>query len=369
MSEKTEPPTPKKLRDARKKGQVAMSKDVTSTVLLVLLSAYLGVMWQTHLAYLKEMILLPSTFYGYEDFRSVLGEAIQGVVSVAVKISLPILAIAVAGAIAGGYVQVGALFTFETMKPELKKLNPVEGAKKIFSVKSLFELVKSSLKVGIIGAVIFFVVRASIEPLLKIPYSGIDGILAILPVIVFRLVLFTMMAYVALAAADFTFQKFQHIKQLKMSKDEVKREYKESEGNPEIKGKRKQLHREILEDSTVQNTKKATVLVTNPTHRAVGLYYRPGVTSLPIVTSKGADGVAKRMIAAAREAGIPIMENVPLARALYDQSEVHCYIGSELVEPVAEVLLWVEGLGPINLEGMRKDREQTEGESDGWIRV
>ena len=370
MSEKTEPPTPKKLRDAREKGQVAVSKDVNSTVLLILLCAYLGVMWETHVAMLKELIVLPANFYG-EDFESSLGAAMDAVISVMIKISLPILAVTIAGGIAANYAQIGALFTFKTIKPELKKLNPVEGAKKIFNMKSLFELLKSTVKVGIIGGLIYFVIKGSIGPLLKLPYSGIEGVMMVLPTVVFRLVLFAMVAYCALAAADFAFQKFQHIKQLKMSKDEIKREYKESEGDPEIKGKRKQLHREILEDSTVQSTKKATVLVTNPTHRAIGIYYQSGITSLPIVAAKGADAVALKMIEIAREEGIPIMENVPLARALYDSIELHCYVNSELLEPVAEVLRWVQDLDVIDLFEITKNqnREDGAGESDGWIRI
>ncbi|MEM9280430.1 MAG: type III secretion system export apparatus subunit SctU [Verrucomicrobiota bacterium] len=364
MSEKTEPPTPKKLRDARNKGQVAMSKDVVSTASLVLLCAFLGVMWDSHVSRLMAMVAMPSEFIG-SDFDVTLGAVLDRIVRDLVEISLPVLAIVIAGTIASSYAQIGALFTFETMKPELKKVNPVEGAKKLFSMKNLFELVKSTLKVGIIGGLIYFVIETSIEPLLKIPYSGIGGIMMVLPAVVFRLVLFTLVAYAALAAADFSFQKFQHTKELKMSKDEVKREYKESEGDPEIKGKRKQLHREILEDSTVQNTKKATVLVTNPTHRAVALFYEEGETSLPIVAAKGADQVAVRMIAVAEDAGIPVMRNVPLARALFDTSALHGYIDRDLIEPVAEVLRWVRDLGSFE----SGEVDFTEGNTDGWVKV
>ena len=133
-----------------------------------------------------------------------------------------------------------------------------------------------------------------------------------------------------------------------------------------IKGQRKQLHREILEDSTVQNTKKATVLVTNPTHRAIGLYYQNGITSLPIVAAKGKDELAKRMIEVARAEGIPIMENVPLAHALFDGVETHCYITSELIEPVAEILRWVKNLDTIDLYELTQTDDE---ETDGWIKI
>jgi type III secretion protein U len=154
------------------------------------------------------------------------------------------------------------------------------------------------------------------------------------------------LAYIAIAGFDYFFQKYQHIKQLKMSKDEVKREYKESEGDPQIKGKRKQLHQELMANSNVQRTRKATVVVTNPTHLAIAIYYEEKDNVLPIVIAKGEDHVAKRMIAAAREEGIPVMQNIPLARAIYADVPVDRYIPSDLIEPMAEVLRWVKSLKP-----------------------
>jgi type III secretion protein U len=151
-------------------------------------------------------------------------------------------------------------------------------------------------------------------------------------------------AYVAIAGFDYFFQRYQYIKQLKMSKDEVKREYKESEGDPQIKGKRRQLHQELLANDTMQRTRKATVVVTNPTHLAVAIYYDEKDNVLPTVLAKGEDHLAQRMKAVAREEGIPIMENVPLARALYANVPVDRYIPSDLIEPMAEVLRWVKEL-------------------------
>lgn len=151
-------------------------------------------------------------------------------------------------------------------------------------------------------------------------------------------------AYLAIAAADYFFQRYQHTKQLRMSKDEVKREYKESEGDPQIKGKRRQLHQELIANSQVQRTRKATVVVTNPTHLAIAIYYQEADNVLPTVIAKGEDHVAKRMIALAREEGIPVMQNIPLARAIYADVPVDRYIPPDLIEPMAEVLRWVKEL-------------------------
>ena len=152
------------------------------------------------------------------------------------------------------------------------------------------------------------------------------------------------MVFIVIAAADFVFQKFQHTKQLKMSKDEIKKEYKEMEGDPLIKGKRKQFHHELMSQQVASNVKRSSVVVTNPTRIAIALEYRQGETPLPIVRAKGEGFLAKRIIEIAQQEGIPIMENVPLARDLHEQSTVDQYIPVDLIEAVAEVLRWVKQL-------------------------
>lgn len=149
---------------------------------------------------------------------------------------------------------------------------------------------------------------------------------------------------VLLAALDYLFQRWQHTKQLRMSKDEVKREYKEMEGDAQIKSKRKQLHQELISQGATESTKKATVLITNPTRIAVALYYEEEQTPLPIVLAKGEGALAQRMVAAAKEEGIPIMRNVPLAQALLSDAKENAYIPGDLVQQVADVLLWVKSL-------------------------
>lgn len=339
--EKTEQPTPKKLRDARKKGQVAKSQDVTTALLMGATFTTIGATWDWTLRQLKELVLLPTHFYT-QPFDQAFQQVAYGILTKALLISLPVVLVGFVAGLAGSYLQVGPLLTFEPLKPELKKLNPLEKAKQIFTVKNGLEFLKSALKVVVIGIIVTQVIRSSLGGLTRLPYGGEAALLDSLSPLVKALALNVCLAYIAIAAFDYFLQKFQHIKQLKMSKDEVKREHKESEGDPQIKGKRRQLHQELLAEGQVQRTRKATVVVTNPTHLAIAIHYHEADNALPTVLAKGEDHLAKRMIAAAREEGIPVMQNIPLARAIYAGVPVDHYIPKDLIEPMAEVLRWVK---------------------------
>ncbi len=155
------------------------------------------------------------------------------------------------------------------------------------------------------------------------------------------MLIYTLVAFVIIAALDFFFQKTQHIKSLKMSKDEVKREHKDMEGDPQIKGKRKELAKEYIMNETVENTRQSSVVVTNPNHLAVALYYNSELGQLPFVVAKGKDNLALAMIRVAQIEGIPIMRNIPLARNLYDNTEIMRFIPNELIKPMAEVIRWL----------------------------
>ncbi|CAM2065492.1 type III secretion system export apparatus subunit SctU [Sulfidibacter corallicola] len=343
MSEKTEQPTPKKLRDARKKGQVAKSKEVPSAVVIITLFIMIAGLWGWVVDRLQEMILLPTQYYE-KPFREGLKAVVTGVGRTMLEVSMPFVLVAAFVGVLGNFFQVGALLAFESVKPDLKKLNPVEGLKKIFSMNNLIELIKSILKIAFLGALLTIIIRDSIDPLVKLPYLGLPGVNFMLGAMLKQVAIYTAVAFLLVAVVDYFLQNYQHIKKLKMTKDEVKREYKEMEGDPHIKGKRKQLHQELINSETVQKTKKASVLVTNPTHIAIALFYDKEETKLPMVLAKGQDHVAKKMIEVAKEEGIPVMRNVPLARSLWDQTPEDHYIPKDLLEPVAEVLRWVQQL-------------------------
>lgn len=341
MSEKTEQPTPKKLRDARKKGQVANSKDVTSTALLIVIFCYLGLSRVKILKLLMELIEAPSFFFN-TPFEQALQQTLMSCLKVMIVVVLPLLVIVIFVGVFANVLQVGPMLAPETVMPKFDKLNPISKLKQIFSIKNLIEFLKSAAKILFLSVLLYFVIRNVLDPLLKIPFLGLSGLMQIMPPVLKIFAYNVAFAYIVVAFLDFIFQRHNHTKQLMMSKDEIKREYKETEGDPTIKSKRKQFHRELLQGGPVEKTKKSSVLVTNPTHYAIALFYDGVTVTLPVVLAKGVGFQAQLMKKAAMDFEIPIMENVPLAHALYDLSEVGRYIPRELIEPVAEVIRWVK---------------------------
>lgn len=343
--EKTEQPTPKRLSDARKKGQVSSSKDLVSAALVVLMFALLWGASGFYLDKLRELILLPTVFIGSDmPFYLALEQIFDGLIVLFLQMITPPLVLAVVVGIAAHLGQFGFLLAFESLKPDLNKLNPGKGIKKIFSIKNLVELFKSILKIALLTILFYQVISDNLANLLKLPGCGLSCVSPLLGALMLDLMLYASFGFILIAAADFAFQRFQFTKEMRMSKQEVKQEYKEMEGDPRIKGKRRQLHQELMMQNTASAVKRSTVVVTNPTHIAIALEYREGETPLPIVRAKGEHLMAQRIIEIARAEGIPVMENVPLARALHEQSQVDQYIPSDLIEAVAEVLRWVAQL-------------------------
>lgn len=341
--EKTEQPTPKKLRDARKKGQVAKSQDVTSAALTVTCFFVISTLFYTAVDDIQDLILLPTNYYDV-PFRDAYRPFMLGVLTKVLIISLPLLLAVIVVGLAANFFQIGFMLTMEPIKPELKKLNPIDKFKQIFALKNFVEFLKSAVKVIVIGVIVSLIVMESLDPLMKLPFGGERQVIGALKPMLGVLATNVSIAYIVIAAADFFFQKWQHVKQLKMSKDEVKREYKEMEGNPEIKSKRKQLHQEMAQSDTVERTRKSSVVVTNPTHLAIAIFYEEEGTEMPRVVAKGEDHVARRMVEVAKEEGIPVMQHVPLARALYEGVEIGRFVPPDLIEPLAEVLAFVQQL-------------------------
>ena len=344
--EKTEMPTPKKLRDARQKGQVCTSKDVVSTALLVVLLALLGVMGVMLADDTADLIRFIGMRIGENDIPA-LREASRMTLYVIMKHSFIFVVVAAFVGVVANMVQIGFIFTLEPLKPDLKKINPAEGAKKIFCMKNVFEFLKNVAKVVFLGYLIYKIVEKSIPALLPMCYGTVDDIFPVLKSVLWSLACYTAFGYIVIAIVDFT-------KQMMMTKDEVKREYKEMEGSQEVKQAQRQFRNEILNGPDPRAaTKQADVVVTNPTHYAVGVRYRPEEAPLPKVVVSGMDRLAKIIRETAVAEGIPIMENVPLARALYAKVKVEEFIPVELVEPVAEVLKMVKAL-----DDARKEDEE-----------
>jgi type III secretion protein U len=343
MSDKTEQPTSKKLRDAREKGQVANSKDVSSTALLLAIFAYIKFAWDDLYQRCQNLIVLPASFYN-APFEDAYPAVMHAVMMEIIWMTIPVLAIVMVVGVAANFFQTGAMLVFEPVKPDLKKINPAEKVKQIVSIKNLVEFLKSCFKICFLGYLLYIVMRDSIPALLEIPYGGLGIIETVTCQLLYEVAKYTAFVYGLMAAVDFWFQRRQHTKGLMMSKDEIKQEYKEMEGDPHIKSKRKHLHQEMVMSDSTERVKKATVLVTNPTHKAIAIYYEQGETKLPMITAMGEGYLAEQMIKAAQDAGVPIMQNIPLAHDLFDHGQIEQYIPAELITPIAEVLKWVQQL-------------------------
>ncbi|MGE8547077.1 type III secretion system export apparatus subunit SctU [Alcaligenes sp. Marseille-Q7550] len=341
--EKTEQPTAKKLRDAREKGDVAHSKDFTQTLLILALFGYLLGNASNIIESLGRILLVPAGLTGM-PFEIALKSALEITLREALYLLLPIILIVLGVGMFSEFLQIGVLLAFKKLIPSGKKLNPISNLKNIFSKRNLVEFLKSAFKISFLSVLVTMVVRDALPQLMSVPHSGLAGLQMGVGGMMFTLIANVAVAYVIISLADFVWQRRQHRKQLMMSKQEVKQEYKEMEGNPHIKGKRKHLHQEMAMQGAVQRTRKATVVVTNPTHLAIALYYDQDETPLPIILAKGEGALAAEMVRAAREEGVPIMQNIPLARALMAHGEPDQFIPSELVEPVAEVLRLVRKL-------------------------
>jgi type III secretion protein U len=202
----------------------------------------------------------------------------------------------------------------------------------------------SIIKLTVFGVLLYDIVKKSMGTLVTLPFASLFNGMAVVQPMLKSFITTFMLCYIAIAILDYLIQRQMLTKELMMTKDEVKREMHESEGDPMIKGSRRRIQREMIFEDNSTATKKSTVLVTNPTHYAVAIYYERGKTSLPILRAKGAGFIALRMISVAREENVPIVENVPLARALYNQLEIDDIIPNELLEPVTEILRWVRTL-------------------------
>lgn len=343
MSEKTEQPTPKRIRDSREKGDVAKGQDLAPAATVLAASAYAVANGRTIYEKLVEMMEAPFAVM-HLPFDEALSKCLDLVIDCSISIVLPVVAVVMSVALMVLVAETGFLFAPKAAVPKLENLSPTKWFKKTFSVKNLFELGKNILKVSVIGLLVWQVLAKFIPVLFMIPKAGVAGMWSILGEACAELLLMASGAFAVIAALDYLYQKYKWTQDHMMSMDEVKREYKDSEGDPMIKSQRKQLHRELMNQNTLSNTRKAKVLVTNPTHYAVALDYDKEKTPLPVILAKGEGALAQRMMAVAKEEGIPIMRNVPLARALYSEGTENGYIPRDLLGPVAEVLRWVQSL-------------------------
>ena len=340
--EKTEEATPKKKSEARKKGQIARSKDVglaitmvTCTLVILLLSGMIvGNLKDTMVYFLQSGML--------QDINEMSIKSI--VLTILMKAGLCILPVVVPIMIAGivaSLMQTGFLLTGESLKPKFSKLNPISGFKNMFSKKSFVDLLKNLAVVTIIGFIGFLYVRDNYDKILQISNTYLPFLGGQVQDLVVGIFFQVSVVLIIIAAADYFVQFRFHQKDLRMTKQEIKEEYKQMEGDPQIKSKIKQKQREMATRRMMASVADATVVITNPTHFSIALKYEEGNNEAPKVVAKGADLVALKIKEVAKKNDVPIMENKPLARMIYEQVDIDREIPQEMYQAVAEILAMV----------------------------
>ncbi|MCM1057595.1 MAG: flagellar biosynthesis protein FlhB [Firmicutes bacterium] len=346
--EKTEPATAKKLEDARKEGQVAKSREIANGLGLMALFLCLKLMVGSIGTRLLE--IFPNAYDRIPDIATYWNGHMpetdtRAVFSMMILRTLtiiaPLLVIGFAVAFISDIIQVKWHPTFKPMQPKFSKLSPIKGVKKIFSVNSLVELIKSIAKIGLIILICYNYLQGKEMLLLNLYDMGLMQAISLAADIVIDLGIRIAAVYMIIALADFAYQKVKFKNDMKMTKQEIKEEYKQQEGDPQIKGQIRQKMREASRRRMMQDLPQADVVITNPTHYAVAIKYDPEVADAPMVIAKGEDHMAARIKEVARENSIEIVENKPLARMLYANVDIGQVIPPELYQAVADVLAFV----------------------------
>lgn len=346
--EKTEPATEKKLNDARKEGQVAKSKEVGNAVSLLALFLILK-LWVGHIG--EQFLQVFSDVYqripeaaanwnGYLPENDIL-VIFRHMMLEILYIIAPILAIAFIIAFVCDIVQVKWKVTAKPLQPKFSKISPVSGFKRIFSANSLMELVKSIAKIGLVVYVAYSYLQDKWHYLYFLYDMPLMQAIQFIGQLVTDLGMRIAIVYVVLAAVDYIYQRFKFSRDMRMTKQEIKDEYKQQEGDPQVKGRIRQKMQEASRRRMMQSLPQADVVITNPTHYAVAIKYDPDVADAPIVLAKGEDYLAGKIKEIAKENNIEIVENKPLARMLYANVEVGQAVPPELYQAVAEVLAFV----------------------------
>ena len=346
MAEKTEKATPKKLKDARKKGQVAKIQDLPSAfTFIVSIGATL-----VSVSYLFEqlgsflLMMFREVPTAQADFESKVAGYFSHAMEVILNCSLPIMVIVCLVGVIISFLVVGPVFSFEAMKFDLKKLNPVEGLKQKFKVKVLVDLLKSIAKITGAAIIIYLVVLSSLPNIIATVMMPIMGAASVVHDFLFTAAMRVGIFFLLVALFDRAFQRKNFAKEMKMERFEVKQEYKDTEGDPMIKGRRKEIFREIAYQDGPRAARKARAIITNPTHIAVALKYSPPEEVAPIILTMGSGYIAEQIIKIGVENNIPIMRNVDLARALYTKGKISDYIPEDTYQAVAEILKWIDSL-------------------------
>ncbi len=341
FQEKTEQPTDKRLEEARRKGQIAVSKELptcfmiffTSIFFYFTLSQGFQEMFKIYVSYTRSLDLEITS----GNVLSVLSSGTYG----GLRIILPVFALLLAVTFFGSVIQTGFSWSFEAMSLKPENLNPFTGIKKLVSKRAAIEVLKSLIKIAILLYISYTLIMRELPEILSLPHKEAGPIASYLAGISFSLAIKIGIAFLFLSAIDFLYQRWQHRKDLMMTHQEVKEEYKEREGNPLVKSRIRSLQREMARRRMIEDVKTADVVVTNPTHFAVALKYTAGEMPAPRVVGKGAGFVAEKIKEVARKHGVLLMENKPLAQGLFYAVKVGDYVPEKFYLIVAELLAQV----------------------------
>lgn len=346
--EKTEPATAKKLREAREDGKVAKSKEFTAAfdliVLFLVLKIFISMVGGGFIGVYQYVYKTMPDFVEQIAINNSVHEVsiyLYTVIVMMFKMVAPFFGFGLAVTLIVSILQVGWHVTKKPLMPKFDKINPINGMKRIFSKDALFELFKSILKIGIISCVAYSSIKDKADSIFILYDMSLNQALVFCGDVIISTGFKISLVYLVVGIADFIYQKYRFNEEMKMTKQEVKDEYKNTEGNPEIKGRQRQRMREASRRRMMQDVPKADVVITNPTHLAVAIKYDAEVSKAPIVLAKGEDYLAQKIREAAKEHNIEIVENKPLARMLYANVEIGEEIPPELYQAVAEILAMV----------------------------
>ena len=346
--EKIYPATPHKRNESREKGQVAKSNELATTLALIGVLSFFFVAGYDTYHHLIDIMYGAFTAIGGQLSAAKTILIFLGLMGIAFKIIAPVLVVAVIVGVLGNIFQIGLIFSSQPLMPQMSRINPISGFQRILSMRGLFEAVKSIFKIGLIGYIVYRTIMSGLVDVVSLVDADKSNIAALFVSTVgrigFQVFLRAALALLFLSIFDFLYQRWQHEQDIRMTREEIREEMKRTEGDPEIRRRIRRVQRELSQARMMKAIPEADAVITNPVHLAVAIKYDYEVMDSPYVVAKGERKIARQIREIAEEHGVPIVENPPLAQALYKNVEVGEVIPMEFYQAIAEVLAYVHEL-------------------------
>ncbi|OED36886.1 hypothetical protein AB833_26130 [Chromatiales bacterium (ex Bugula neritina AB1)] len=335
--QKTDPPSKKKLRDARKKGRVFHSSDMSTAMVLIVVFLYMWLGWTSHYSGFLTLIDTAGQVAPL-PFDTAVGHLLEVGIELSFNFLLPLLLLIIFASIASSALVVGFLFSGHPIIPDFNRINPAQGMKRIFSLKSLFQLIKWVLVLIVIGALVFGLLRFNGEAIMRVGWCGMGCYSELLGNLVWWLIVLLVLTLLIVGLIDIAMERMLYIREMKMTKEEVKREQKEMEGDPLIKSARFQVGQEVRFAERVVNVRSSTVIIARGSTIAVALFYDDEDDFLPMITGKGKGAGAEVVIEAGRQGNVPIVQAAGVAETLYNRLEVGSYIEEDMFDDISDIM-------------------------------